>query len=70
MKQILRSVDHAVSVFLTFFGPTMRASAALDEGTRDALVQDLREVFQRHNRADDGTAVVENRYWLTLAICE
>lgn len=68
--QYYRSVDHAVSVFLTFFGPTMRASAALDEGTRDALVQDLREVFQRYNRADDGTAVVENRYWLTLAICE
>ena len=65
--QYYRSVDHAVSVFLTFFGPAIRASERLDEEAREELADDLREVFERYNRATDGTAVVENRYRLTVA---
>lgn len=67
--QYYRSVDHAVSVFLTFFGPAIRASEGVDEATREELIRDLRGVFERYNRATDGTAVVENRYRLTLATC-
>jgi SAM-dependent methyltransferase len=65
--QYYLSVDHAVKVFLTFFGPSVRTAGTLDEAGREALAAELREVFQRHNRATDGTAVVENRYLLTLA---
>lgn len=67
--QYYRSVDHAVSVFLTFFGPTVRTSAALKEGSRNRLLDDLRGVFEKYNRAKDGTAVIENRYRLTVATC-
>jgi ubiquinone/menaquinone biosynthesis C-methylase UbiE len=67
--QYYRSVDHAVSLFLNFFGPTIRASGAVGAAEREDLVEELREVFARHNRATDGTAVIENRYLLTVATC-
>jgi ubiquinone/menaquinone biosynthesis C-methylase UbiE len=67
--QYYRSVDHAVSVFLTSFGPAMRASQGVDEATQTEFREDLRRVFERYNRATDGTAVIENRYRLTVAAC-
>ncbi len=67
--QYYRSVDHAVSVFLTFFGPTIRTSETLDADTKRGLLDDLRDVFERYNRSEDGTAVIENRYRLTVATC-
>jgi SAM-dependent methyltransferase len=63
--QYYRSVDHAVEVFLTYFGPAIRASQT-DGG--QSLRDDLHEVFSRHNRATDGTAVIENTYLLTVAV--
>lgn len=67
--QYYRSVDQAVDVFGTYFGPTIRASDASDEDANEQLREDLRTVFTRYNRAADGTAVVENRYLLTIATC-
>lgn len=63
--QYYRSVDHAVDVFLTHFGPSIRAS---ETGAREAYREELWEVFSRYNRANDGTAVVENTYLLTVAV--
>ncbi len=63
--QYYRSVEHAVDLFLTYFGPAIRASKA-DTGRQ--LRDDLRRVFERHNRATDGTAVIENTYLLTTAV--
>lgn len=65
--QYYRSVDHAVEVFLNYFGPAIRASSASSETDRDYLRRDLHEVFNRYNCALDGTAVVENRYLLSVA---
>jgi SAM-dependent methyltransferase len=65
--QYYRSVEHAVDVFLNYFGPTMRASTVSGEEKRERLRGDLHAVFSRYNRATDGTAVVENRYFLTVA---
>lgn len=65
--QYYRSVEHAVGVFLSYFGPAIRASEASDEKTRDRFRSDLHAIFSRYNRATDGTAVVENRYLLTVA---
>ncbi len=67
--QYYRSVDHAVDVFTTFFGPTMRAAERLDEDAKARLREDVGSVFRRYNRAADGTAVIENRYLLTVATC-
>ena len=63
--QYYRSVDHAVELFLTCFGPAIRASEA---DTKNSLRDDLKAVFSRYNRATDGTAVVENTYLLTVAV--
>jgi SAM-dependent methyltransferase len=63
--QYYRSVDHAVDVFMTYFGPTIRASKA---GAGQSLREDLKAVFSRYNRATDGTAVIENTYLLTVAV--
>jgi ubiquinone/menaquinone biosynthesis C-methylase UbiE len=63
--QYYRSVAHAAELFLTYFGPAIRASEAAD---RTRLREDLEAVFDRYNRASDGTAVVENTYMLTVAI--
>jgi hypothetical protein len=60
-------VDHAVELFLEYFGPAIRAAA---RGGRDELRDDLNEVFSRYNRATDGTAVIENTYLLTVAVRE
>jgi ubiquinone/menaquinone biosynthesis C-methylase UbiE len=66
--QYYRSVDHAVEVFGNYFGPTIRAAHAAGTEGQDGLRRDLETVFNRYNRASDGTAVVENTYLLTLAI--
>jgi ubiquinone/menaquinone biosynthesis C-methylase UbiE len=63
--QYFRSVDHAVEVFLTYFGPAIKASRA-DGGK--ALKDDLKAIFSRYNRATDGTAVIGNTYMLTVAV--
>lgn len=64
-----RSVDHAVEVFSTYFGPTVKALEASDGNEREQLQEDIRSVFRRHNRATDGTAVIEAQYLQTIAIC-
>lgn len=60
--QYYLSVDHAVEVFSTWFGPTIRAlEKTFDDQQRDFL-NDLRQVFARYNRSEDETAVIENTY--------
>lgn len=67
-RQYYRSVDHAVEVFSTYFGPTIRALDTVVPERRADLLRDLGEVFARYNRATDGTAVVENTYLQSVAI--
>lgn len=57
-----RSIHHAWEVFSTYFGPIVKALDALDPEGQRALEEDFKTVFERHNRADDGTAMVENGY--------
>ena len=66
--QYYRSIDHAVKVFSTYFGPTIRALEKLDPADREGLLNDLNAIMSRYNRATDGTAIVENQYLQTIAI--
>ena len=68
--QYYRSVDHAIEVVSTFFGPTIRPLAACDPAEREDLLDGLWAVMCRFNRADDGTAIVENDYLQTIAITD
>lgn len=68
--QYYRSVGHAVEVFTTYFGPTLRTLDLLDEDTQHQFRKDLETVFTRHNRATDGTAIIENTYLQTVVTLE
>lgn len=60
--QYYLSTDHAIEVFSTWFGPTLRTLEKIDKGQQQSLLSDLKSVFDRYNRATDGTAIVENTY--------
>lgn len=62
------SVDHALELFQSCFGPTIRALRMVGEDGADALRRDLAAVFEKYNRADDGTLVMETEYLQTLAV--
>ena len=64
--QYYLSTDHAVEVFKTWFGPTLNALEKIDADQHEHLLNDLKEVFERYNKASDGTAIVENSYFQTI----
>ncbi|WP_440770315.1 class I SAM-dependent methyltransferase [Natronorubrum sp. DTA28] len=68
--QYYRSIDHAVEVFSTYFGPTIRALETINPDDQENLLDDLGTVMSRYNRATDGTAIVENQYLQTVATKE
>jgi ubiquinone/menaquinone biosynthesis C-methylase UbiE len=57
-----RSPAHFISVFKTYYGPILKALAALEEDKRQALLADLEGLISGLNRADDGTMVVPGEY--------
>ncbi|HVC10352.1 MAG TPA: class I SAM-dependent methyltransferase [Burkholderiales bacterium] len=57
-----RSPAHFIDVFKTYYGPMLKAFAALEEGKRAALLADMQALIGRLNRADDGTMVVPGEY--------
>ena len=56
------SPEQVVNEFRLWYGPTLRAFAALDEERRIAFRLDLERLWWEHNRADDGTTRVESEY--------
>lgn len=57
-----RSPGHWLEVFRTYYGPTQRAFAALDEAGRAALARDLLGLLNRMNRSGDETLVLPGEY--------
>jgi SAM-dependent methyltransferase len=62
------SVEQAVDLFATYFGPTIRALNVVGPEGAEALRRDIAAVFERYNRAGDGTAVVETEYLRAVAV--
>lgn len=67
-RSYYRSVKHAVEIFSCWFGPTIRALGIVGEDRREAFLRDIAAVFGKHNRAADGTAIVETAYLRVLAV--
>ncbi|QIO98382.1 class I SAM-dependent methyltransferase [Bradyrhizobium symbiodeficiens] len=57
-----RSPDHWLDVFKSYYGPMLKAFAALDEIGQAALRHDLMALLGEFNHAEDGTVVVHSEY--------
>ena len=57
-----RSPAHWLEVFGTYYGPVVKALAALQPAARDALEADLRALLDTFNDATDGTLVAPSDY--------
>lgn len=57
-----------VEHFRKYFGPTQKAFEALDAEGQNALRSDLEDLWTEHNRAADGTTLVESEYLEVIAV--
>ena len=57
-----KSPEHWVDVFRGYYGPVVKAFAAIDPDARQALETDLDALLKRCNVANDGTLVVPSEY--------
>jgi ubiquinone/menaquinone biosynthesis C-methylase UbiE len=56
------SPDHFLQIFRSYYGPMLKAFAALDEANRERLSHDLLALIGRLNTATDGTMIVPSEY--------
>ena len=61
------SAQQYLEIFRTYYGPVLKAFAALDGTGQEALARDLIEAVERFNRSDDGTLVVPADYLEVVA---
>jgi SAM-dependent methyltransferase len=57
-----RSAEHWLDVFRTYYGPTVKAFAALDSTAQGALDDDLKALIAQFNVSGDQTMVVPSDY--------
>jgi SAM-dependent methyltransferase len=57
-----RSPAHWLEIFRTYYGPVLKAFAALSPVAQSALEDDLLALVARLNRSGDGTVVVPSEY--------
>jgi ubiquinone/menaquinone biosynthesis C-methylase UbiE len=57
-----RSPEHWIEVFKTWYGPVLKAFAALEPAAQAALKADLVALIERFNRSGDATMVVPSEY--------
>jgi len=57
-----RSPSHFLDVFKTYYGPVLKAFAALEPAKQEELHNDLHALIVRMNRSGDGTMVVPSEY--------
>jgi ubiquinone/menaquinone biosynthesis C-methylase UbiE len=63
-----RSPEHFLEIFKNYYGPMLKAFAALDETNQRGLRDDLLALIGRMNRAEDGTVVVPSEYLEVVAV--
>ena len=62
-----RSPKHFVEVFRNYYGPVLKAFAAIDAEAQKALDADLHALLNEFNAASDGTLVVPSEYLEVVA---
>ncbi len=56
------SPEHFLTLFRTYYGPVLKAFAALPETAQPALASDILELIARFDRAGDGTMATPSEY--------
>jgi hypothetical protein len=56
------SPEHFLETFKTFYGPVLKAFAALNQTKQQELQNELYALIVRVNRSDDGTMIVPSEY--------
>jgi SAM-dependent methyltransferase len=62
-----RSAEHWLDVFSTYYGPILKAFAALDTTARASLAADLIDVLERFNQGGSATLAVPSEYLEVVA---
>jgi len=62
------SAEHFVSFFRLWYGPTLKAFAALDDAAREALETELVELVQHHDRLGGDAIAVPAAYLEAIAV--
>jgi ubiquinone/menaquinone biosynthesis C-methylase UbiE len=57
-----RTPAHWLEVFKTYYGPVLKAFAALEPAAQAALERDLMALIDRFNRSTDGSMIVPSEY--------
>ena len=57
-----RSPQHWLDTFKTYYGPLLKAFAALEPAAQSVLASDLEALIDRFNRSDDASMVVPSEY--------
>jgi ubiquinone/menaquinone biosynthesis C-methylase UbiE len=57
-----RSPEHFLDVFKSYYGPMLKAFAALDTANQQRLREDILALIATMNRASDGTMIVPSEY--------
>ena len=65
-----RSPEHWLDVFKTYYGPVLKAFAALAPSAQAALERDLLALAHEGNRATDGSMVVPSEYLQIVIVRE
>jgi ubiquinone/menaquinone biosynthesis C-methylase UbiE len=63
-----RSAEHFVDIFKTYYGPMLKAFAALDGTNQNNLKRDLLALIAAMNRSGDATMVVPSEYLEVVVI--
>ena len=62
-----QSAQHWLDTFRTYYGPMLKAFAALSADRQGELERDLLELARRHNRGGDGTLIAPSEYLEVVA---
>jgi SAM-dependent methyltransferase len=57
-----RSPEHWLAIFRTYYGPMLKAFAALEPAAQSALKHEIMSLIGRFNRSGDGSMVVPSEY--------
>jgi ubiquinone/menaquinone biosynthesis C-methylase UbiE len=57
-----KSPEHFLEIFRTYYGPVLKAFAALDEAKRNELQRDILALIGTMNRSGDSTMVLPSEY--------